>query len=269
MLGNTMIGMPSEVLRSLRSLLHDDSEDDDLHRCEVARRLYRIRCADSGGQRSSASTLINRMYATRGYASRSLSDVSSPNRITLVASDHESAVATLTIGFDSSDGLHADALFCKEADALRQAGRMVCEFTTLAMDHGVRSRRVLAALFNVAYICAHRVMGFDTLLIEVNPRHVLYYERMLGFKVMAPQRYSPRVGAPAVLLGINFSYIREQGELFSGLSGLPGKGAERSLYPDWFSPLEEEAIFRRLTRSKASAAKAVVQPFEPLHLLQA
>ena len=146
---------------------------------------------------------------------------------------------------------------------------MVCEFTTLAMDHGVRSRRVLASLFNVAYIYAHRVMGCDTLLIEVNPRHVLYYERMLGFKVMAPQRHSPRVGAPAVLLGINFSYIREQGELFSGLSGLPGKGAERSLYPDWFSPLEEEAIFRRLTRSKASAAKAALQPLEPLHLLQA
>jgi len=265
-LSNTMIGMPFEAHHALRSLLQDESEDDDLHRCEVGRRLYRIRSADSVGQRISASILINRMYATRGYASRPLPDASSPTRITLVASDHEATVATLSIGFDSSDGLHVDALFCQEADALRQAGRLVCEFTTLAMDHVVSSRRVLASLFNVAYIYAHRVMGFDTLLIEVNPRHVRYYERMLGFKVMAPQRHSLRVGAPAVLLGINFSYIREQGERFSGLSGT---SSERSLYPDWFSPLEEEAIFRRLTRSKVSAANSALHPFEPLHLLQA
>lgn len=266
MLSNTMIGVPFEAHHPLRSLLQDESDDDDLHRCEVGRRLYKIRSADSGGQRSSASILINRMLATRGYASRPLPDQSSPTRITLVASDHESTVATITVGFDSPDGLHVDTLFAQEVDALRDAGRLVCEFTTLAIDQVVRSRRVLASLFNVAYLYAHRVMGFDTLLIEVNPRHVLYYECMLGFKVMAPQRHSPRVGAPAVLLGINLSYIREQGERFAGLSGT---SPERSLYPDWFSPMEEEAIFRRLTRSKDAPARTARQRFEPLHLLQA
>ena len=261
-----MIGTPFEAHHTLRSLLQDESDDDDLHRCEVGRRLYRIRSADTGGQRSSASILINRMYATRGYASRPLADQDSPTRITLVASDHESTVATISVSFDSSDGLQVDTLFSQEVDALRQAGRLVCEFTTLAIDQFVRSRRVLASLFNVAYLYAHRVMGFDTLLIEVNPRHVLYYERMLGFKVMAPQRHSLRVGAPAVLLGINLSYIREQGERFATLSG---ESKERSLYPDWFSPSEEEAIFRRLTRSKVSPQTAARHRFEPLQLLQA
>ncbi len=261
-----MIGIPFEAHHPLRSMLQDESQDDDLHRCEIGSRLYRIRSADSGGQRSSASILVNRMYATRGYASRPLPDESSPTRITLVASDHESTVATISIGFDSSDGLQVDTLFSQEVDALRQEGRSVCEFTTLAIDQFVRSRRVLASLFNVAYLYAHRVMGFDTLLIEVNPRHVLFYQRMLGFEVKAPQRYSLQVGAPAVLLGINLSYIREQGERFAGLSGA---STERSLYPDWFSPLEEEAIFRRLTRSRDSAAHTARQRFEPLYLLQA
>lgn len=267
MLSNTMTGAPFEPPLSVRPRLQDESNEDDLHRCEVGRRLYRIRSADSGGQRSSASILINRMYATRGYASRPLPDESSPTRITLVASEHETTVATITVGFDSSAGLQVDTLFSQEVNALRQAGRMVCEFTTLAIDQVVRSRRVLASLFNVAYIYAHRVMGFDTLLIEVNPRHVLYYERMLGFKVMAPQRYSPRVGAPAVLMGINFSYIREQGERFARLSRASGAG--RSLYPDWFSPLEEEAILRRLTRSMAPAESVLHRRYEPLQLLQA
>ena len=267
MLSNTMIAAPFEASPPRRPVLQDESPDDDLHRCEVGRRLYRIRSADSGGERSSASILINRMYATRGYASRPLPDESSPTRITLVASDHESTVATITVGFDSAAGLHVDTLFRHEVDALRQAGRLVCEFTTLAIDQVVRSRRVLASLFNVAYLYAHRVMGYDTLLIEVNPRHVLYYERMLGFKVMAPQRHSPRVGAPAVLMGINFSYIREQGERFARQSR--ASSACRSLYPDWFSPLEEEAILLRLTRSVVPAESVVRHRYEPLQLLQA
>lgn len=255
MLSNTMMGVPFEAHHSLRSMLQNESQDDDLHRCEVGRRLYKIRSADSGGQRSSASILVNRMYATRGYASPSLQDESSPTRITLVASDHESTVATITLGFDSPEGLHVDTLFSQEVGVLRQAGRLVCEFTTLAMDHVVRSRRVLASLFNVAYIYAHRVMGFDTLLIEVNPRHVLYYKRMLGFEVMAAPRFNPRVGAPAVLLGINFSYIREQGER---LGGQPARASvERSMYPDWFSPMEEESIVRRLAQAQGAIPDAV------------
>lgn len=261
-----MTGALFEPSLPLRPRLRDESSEDDLHRCEVGRRLYRIRSADSDGQRSSASILINRMYATRGYASRPLPDQSSPTRITLVASDHESTVATITIGFDSSDGLHVDALFGQEVDALRQAGRLVCEFTTLAMDHVVRSRRVLASLFHVAYIYAHRVMDFDTLLIEVNPRHVLYYKRMLGFEVMGPQRHSPRVEAPAVLLGINFSYIREQVERFGGQSDCAR--IERSMYPDWFSPAEEESIVRRL-RPSAAAANCTSNRFHNPELLQA
>ena len=75
--------------------------------------------------------------------------------------------------------------FPDEVDALRQAGSSVCEFTTLAMDHVVRSSRVLGSLFHVACIYAHRVMDFDTLLIEVNPRHVRFYERMLGCEYRA------------------------------------------------------------------------------------
>lgn len=33
---------------------------------------------------------------------------------------------------------------------------------------------------NSLHIIAHRLNAFDDLLIEVNPRHVRYYERMLG-----------------------------------------------------------------------------------------
>src|SRR5436190_455773 len=83
------------------------------------------------------------------------------------------------------------------------SGRRVCEFTKLAMDSVVRSKRVLAALFHVSYIYGHLLMRYDNLLIEVNPRHVRYYERMLGFRALGEPRQNLRVGAPAVLMSLD------------------------------------------------------------------
>ena len=244
MLSNSTIGLSPEVHRALHSMLQSPSQSEDLHRCEISQRLFNIRSADSSGQRSSASILINRMYASRGYPSKPLPDDPQPSRVTLVASEHESTVGTIPVGFDSPDGLHVDALFAEQANSLRDAGHAICEFTTLAMDNAVRSRRVLASLFHSAYIYAHRVMDADNLLIEVNPRHVSYYRRMLGFEVIGPQRFNPRVNAPAVLLCLDFSYAREQIARFGGKPEC-GKN-ERSLYPDFFSPPEEAGIMTRL-----------------------
>ncbi|MDE2296670.1 MAG: hypothetical protein KGK18_00730, partial [Burkholderiales bacterium] len=67
MAGDTIIGVPFEPHVPLRSLLQDSSEPDEPHGDEVSRRLFKIRSADTSGQRSSASILISRMYATRGY----------------------------------------------------------------------------------------------------------------------------------------------------------------------------------------------------------
>jgi hypothetical protein len=191
------------------------------------------------------------MYATRGYLSTPLPDAQLPTRITLVASEHEVTIGTITIGFDSATGLHVDEPFAGETAALREAGRRICEFTKLAMDSVVRSRRVLASLFHVAYIYAHRMMDFDSLLIEVNPRHVRYYERMLGFKAVGPPRLNRRVNAPAVLMCLDFSYARGQIARFGGRSDL--SLSERSLYPDFFSMAEEASIIDRLRRTQPDA----------------
>jgi len=112
------------------------------------------------------------------------------------------------------------------------------------MDNLVHSRRVLASLFHVAYIYAHRIRGVDQLMIEVNPRHVRYYERMLGFKVSGPQRLNRRVSAPAVLMSLDFRHAHEQ---INRLGGKPELAdMNRSLYPLFFSVPEEAGIVGRL-----------------------
>ncbi|MBC7715315.1 MAG: long-chain N-acyl amino acid synthase [Pseudorhodobacter sp.] len=250
--GDTIIGVPFEPHHPLRSLIQDATPGEVPQIDEVSRRLFKIRSANSMGQRSSASILINRMYASRGYLTTPLAAQQLPTRITLMASDAEVTIGTITIGFDSPAGLNADDPFEIETAALRAAGRNLCEFTKLAIDSVVRSKRVLASLFHVAYIYAHRMMGFNDLLIEVNPRHRRYYERMLGFEVRGPQRVNPRVNAPSVLLCLNFEYAHAQIELYGGKPELAE--ATRSLYPYFFSVSEEASIVGRLLRTQPDAA---------------
>ncbi len=250
--GDTIIGVPFEPLHPLRSLIQDASPHGGEQVDEVSRRLFKIRSANSMGQRSSASILINRMYASRGYLTTPLSAQQLPTRITLMASDAEVTIGTITIGFDSPAGLNADDPFIAETTALRAAGRNLCEFTKLAIDSVVRSKRVLASLFHVAYIYAHRMMAFDDLLIEVNPRHRRYYERMLGFEVRGPQRVNPRVNAPSVLLCLDFAHAHAQIAQYGGRPEMAEH--TRSLYPYFFSVSEEASIVGRLLRTQPDAA---------------
>jgi len=242
--GHTIIGVPLESQHVLRSLLLDEQSAAVVPEVEDGHRLFKIRAADSHGHRSSASILINRMYATRGYTTTGLPSQPVPNRITLMASESDETIGTITVGFDSSAKLHVDDLFSEEVDALRAQGRRVCEFTKLAMDSVVKSKRVLASLFHTAYIYSHRLKGFQDLLIEVNPRHVRYYERMLGFQVKSGERLNTRVNAPAVLLALDFAHAHEQIARFGGKPELGS--SERSLYPYFFSVAEEAGIVSRL-----------------------
>ena len=221
---------------------------------EVSLRLFKIRAADTAGQRSSANILINRRYSWRGYEVPSLQDDDNLARITLVASDEDTTIGTLSVGFDGAGGLLVEELFPREVLALRDSGRSICEFTKLAMDAVLGSKRVLASLFHVAYIYAYRVKGFDCLLVEVNPRHVRYYEKILGFKVMGLERTNRRVNAPAVLLGLDFAHTEEQIGKFGGQPQL--SVTERSLYPYSFSVDEEAGIVGRLKGSADVAGRS-------------
>ena len=247
MLGNTIISAPLDPPSSgLKGLILEDLDSDFPQGAVVDQRLFKIRAANTDGYRSSANILVNRRYAWRGYRTGSVraADVERHNRITLVAMGRDEMIGTMSIGFDSSDGLFVDDLFPNEVAALRREGRTICEFTKLAMDSVVRSKQVLASLFHVAYIYAHRLRALDSLLIEVNPRHVRYYEGMLGFRTIGPQRLNRRVDAPAVLMCLDFLYAKEQINRFGGRP----KDAclERSLYPYFFSTKEEAGIVGRL-----------------------
>lgn len=217
--------------------------------------MFRIRSADSYVYRHAADSLLKERYAWRGYHAVSLPADQTTNRITLSAAEGEETIGTITVALDGPEGLSAEDAFPDIVQRLRSDGLRVCEFTKLAIDPDSGSKRVLAALFHVAYIVAHRLRNYDVLVMEVNPRHVRYYQRMLGARVVGEQRLNRFVNAPAVLLSIPFDYIREQIEIHGG----EGEHAadERSLYPFAFSQREEIGIVARMMAAQRPASDAI------------
>jgi N-acyl amino acid synthase FeeM len=257
---DTIIGAAFEPEKQMRSMLVDpvvDSAGLHVGVDESCLRLFKIRAAATDAERHCANMLISRRYEWRGYRTAPLPERRKPNNITLVASDDEATIGTMSVAFDGDQGLLSEELFPREVRRLRDSGHRICEFTKLAMDNELGSKRVLAALFHVAYIYAYRFMDFDCLLIEVNPRHVKFYEKILGFQVLGPRRMNRRVNAPAVLLCLDFAHTEQEIRKFGGQIEL--SASERSLYPYSFSIEQEAAIVGRLKVSVEAAQPAGYQ----------
>lgn len=242
----TIIEVPFEpACHTVGSLALSDLDAQDSLDVAVQRKTFNIRLANNQGHRNKAGLLMRKMYSWRGYAVP-IENGDRPNRITLIAAEDDHTVGTLTLGFDSPIGLSIDQLYKIEIEPMRRQGRKLCEFTRLAVDRTIRSKQVLAALFHIAYIYARNILNHTDLFIEVNPRHVKFYERMLGFKQCGEERLNPRVNAPGVLLSLELEYVHRRLQEFGGKAELAG--VEKSLYPYGFSPQEEGGITQRIRR---------------------
>lgn len=226
----------------LQYLSRDPDRLGDIKEIIFARSDFHVRMASTSGQRSASEMLISRMYAWRGYHFTSDRRPTSANEIILQACRGAATIGTLTLRLDSEYGLLADALYEEEIGVYRRQGGVVCELTGLAVAPSCGSKEVLASMFHLAYIFGRRRHGATDLVIEVNPRHVTYYERILGFRKAGPERTCARVGAPAVLLHLDLDYVDEQIEALAGHRG----DVPRSLYPYFFSKVEEDGLNRRI-----------------------
>ena len=237
--GDTIVSIPRSP--NLQPLLHDPLDLEEGERLAESR--FKIRLANTEGRRSTASYLIERRYAWRGYQVSPVA-AAAANLITIAAFDNDLPIATITVGMDSPSGMIVEKLYPEEIRSLRNEAVRLCEFTKLAVDNMVRSKAVLAAIFHIAYIHARRLRGGTDLLIEVNPRHVKFYKAMLGFDVVGAERMDPRVSAPALLLRLKLAFAEEQIAIWGGHRELAAN--TRLLYPFFFSPDEEKGIEGRL-----------------------
>ncbi len=200
-----------------------------------------------GGLDGDALGLVERRYGDRGLTV-SRERYSSRNQdgdIVCTARDGDRIVGTLSVRFDNGGGLHADLLFGEELAEWREQGITLCEFGGLAVDkHSHDPKRVLAQIFHLGYLHAHRRARCERLVIEVNPRHVPFYRRCLGLIPHTASRHNPRVEAPAVLMSIDLATVREQIALWGGQPEL--LASARCLYPLAWDEATEATMLARL-----------------------
>jgi N-acyl amino acid synthase FeeM len=209
----------------------------------LARSDFEIRLASgAGGVRSRVGMLVQRLYAWKGLSISPTAESTRPNEMTLAAYRGAVLFGTLTVGFDSAAGLLVDELYRDEIDKRRAQGARIFEITRLAIDPCFNSKEVLATIFNLAYIYARQIHGMTDAFIEVNPRHVGFYRRMMGFTDVGEERFCQRVCAPARLLHLPMTLMDE---LVGKFGGKPESG-DRSLYAYFFSQEEQAGIVKRL-----------------------
>lgn len=167
----------------------------------------RVAIARSAVEIDAAHDLVRRRYAWRGYEVEAIAgDCAALARrrleqeITIVAATREATIGTVTLRVDGPCGLVAEETHGAVIQTARASGRRVCELTRLAVAECVDSKSVLASLFGLAYASGRAVHDVTDVFIEVNPRHVAYYSRILGFVVAAGEKLCERVRAPSVLL---------------------------------------------------------------------
>ena len=237
--GQTVFGQRPPRLRSLTGEPVDGSLSDPGFQAGV----FKIRLAGSRASNQQAGTLIERRYAWRGYQIPGLA--ADPNLRTFVAYREGAPVGTVGIRVDSPNGLSANDLYQTELAELRNAGARLCEFTRLAVEDEAVHKNVLGGLFHTAYMYAHDVRQCEYGVIEVNPRHAVFYRRALFFELIGAERVNQRVNAPSVLLCVSFEKIRvEVKKYFDGPTRPPG----RLMFAHWFPPDEAAGVLGRLRK---------------------
>ena len=213
---------------------------------------FKIRVARMPYRRREAGKMVERRYSGRGYQTPSpLPEYGESEMSTFLAYDEGKLVGTVTVRLDSPALLGADSLYPDEVHKLREAGFRLCEFTRLAVLTTATSKPVLAGLFHTAFLYAARIKGFTHAVIEVNPRHVGFYQKALGFRVIGDVRINQRVNAPAVLMVVPFAKIAES--LRRGGPSPHRATASRSLLFHGFPASDEPGVLARL-RERVQAA---------------
>ena len=191
--------------------------------------------------RSEALDLINRRYAWRGYgANQKLSGRS--NETTFSAQCNGTLIGTITLVTDTDRGLAVDQTFPDEMQFFRRKPMArLCELKKFAVEFDKPSLPYLAALFHFVFIYGtSNLLGTD-LFIEVNPRHVLFYERLLAFERVGGLHTNDSVNAPSQLMWLSVDRIAQ----YVAAEGHDA-GSRRSLYAYFLSQDEQAELQREM-----------------------
>ncbi len=171
----------------------------------MGEKLFKLRFAQQDEVFNHASMLVQKRYAWRGFPKAHLKKY--PNRITILSFHQERIVGTVTVGYDSPEGMLAEEIYKPEIDALRAQGRRVGELSKLAIDENIGSKQLLASLIHIAYLYGVIHECTDA-IIEIVPRHKTFYEKMLVSSRSGRKNEQP-VNFPVLLMHLSWNTCAE------------------------------------------------------------
>lgn len=164
-----------------------------------------------------AFKLVHDRYVDSGYMEANISHKRYgalqllPVSRTFIAREGGVIAGTATVVLDSRAGLPSGRLFKKEFAELRIQRRSIAEGTMFACQPTSDrvSREVIRQLMrSVFWWC--NLIGLDDLCVVVNPKHLIFYQRMLGFEPLSGTKGCRYVkGAPGILLRLDLRSILE------------------------------------------------------------
>lgn len=165
---------------------------------------FKFVVADNLFHRLNAYRLGYNEYLKKGYIEENqyqalINDLDlDEETFTVVAYHGTKEVGTITV--NTQETLPFEEIF--DCEMVKDPNFKGAELTRLAIDEEYRNNKeILLGMFNLVFAYSSFVKNCTHLVIEVNPRHVKFYERILGFTAVAENASCPRVrGAPAVLL---------------------------------------------------------------------
>ena len=176
-----------------------------------------IKIAEVQSEWEAAFQLLYDEYLAAGYVTEAISSKMLlgihhflPKTVVFIAKISETLTSSLTQFFDDRIfGLPMDTIYKEELDRLRSEGRVVSEIGGVATRRNYRWQNLFMYLCQVMYWYS-RHKDVDDLCIAVNPKHVHFYKSIFLFEEFGPQKFYPKVHAPAVLMRLDLTHYEKK-----------------------------------------------------------
>jgi len=207
-----------------------------------------IKVANTIEEKEAVYRLCYQVYLEKDYITKNENewlvnnyDFCDSTVVLMVLDEQKNLAGTLTIVLEESQQMAVDKLYRNELFSLRASGKKLVEISRLVINPKYRNyKEVMTMLFNHLAIYTYHVKQYDNLVIEVVPRHVDYYIKLLCFEVLGGEKPCAVVkGAPVVLL--NLPLLRYQNEIHR-CHNSPIEKKERTLYQHFIKPEAEKLV---------------------------
>lgn len=142
----------------------------------------------------------------------------------IVAMKECDVIGTVSYIQDGYLGLPMEDVYGEEVDQLRARGIRLAEVSCLA-DRRSKVERSMPVLMTMMTLMAQsaRHNGVDQLLIAVHPRHVRFYQRLMGFvQIGDTKQYGAVLDRPAIAMAIDLANLAEQNpKVYARFFGTP------------------------------------------------